>query len=77
MLLSLKKNGKTTKTKEETNKQQHNKQRTTKQTKIATRYNDPCLQLRWRFYQTIALNVQQVQPSFPILLSAYLNDATQ
>ena len=34
--------------------------KTTKQTKSVTTYNSPCLHRRWRRYQAIALNDQQV-----------------
>ena len=43
-------------------KQNRNKQKTTKQTKTAITYNVPCLHHRWRCYQTIALNDQQIGP---------------
>ena len=65
MLLSLKKNKNKTKQK----KQQQQQQATTKQTKTATTYNSPCLHHRWRCYQAIALNDQQVGPTSLALLS--------
>ena len=71
MLLSLqKKTNKTKKTKKQkqTNKQS-NKPTTTKHTKTATTYSSPCLHHRWRCYQTIALNDQQVGPTSLALLS--------
>ena len=34
--------------------------KTTKQTKSVTKHNSPCLHRRWRCYQAIALNDQQV-----------------
>ena len=68
MLLSLKTKVKKTKT---------NKQTITKQTKTATAYNNPCLHHRWRCYQAIALNYQQLGPTSLALLSPLLNDATQ
>ena len=46
-----------------------NKQTTTKQTKTATAYNSPCLHYSWRCYQAIALNDQQVGPTFLAPLS--------
>ena len=61
MLLSLKK-------KENPTNKQTNKQ-TTKQTKIATTYNSPNLHHRWRCYQAIAVNDQQVRPTSLALLS--------
>ena len=74
MLLSLqkkqtnKKNKTTTTTKKQTNKQS-NKPTTTKHTKTATTYSSPCLHHRWRCYQAIALNDQQVGPTSLALLS--------
>ena len=62
MLLSLKKSTKIT---------------TTKQTKTATTDNSPCLHHKWKCYQAIALNDQQVGPTSLALLSSLLNDATQ
>ena len=62
MLLSLK-------TKKQKKQKQTNKQTTTKQTKTATTYNSPCLHHRWRCYQAIALNDQQVGPTSLALLS--------
>ena len=59
MLLSLKK----------TNKKQKNNQTTTKQAKITTTYNSSCLHHRWRCYQAIALNDQQVGPTSLALMS--------
>ena len=58
MLLSLKKQ---TKKKKE-------KQTTTKQTKTAITYNSPCLHHRWKCYQAIALNDEQVGPASLALL---------
>ena len=55
MLHSLKKTQKTQKT-------------TTEQAKTATTYNSPCLHQRWRYYQAIALNDQQVGPTSLALL---------
>ena len=66
MLLSLQKKQKN-KTKQ-TNKQS-NKPTTTKHTKTATTYSSPCLHHRWRCYQAIALNDQQVGPTSLALLS--------
>ena len=76
MLLSLqkkttKKNNKkqkSKKTKKQTNKQS-NKPTTTKHTKTATIYSSPCLHHRWRCYQAIALNDQQLGPTSLALLS--------
>ena len=74
MLLSLQKKQKNKKKKQqqqtnkETNKQS-NKPRTTKHTKTATTYSSPCLHHRWRCYQAIALNDQQVGPTSLALLS--------
>ena len=59
MLLSLKKK----------KKKKKNKITTTKQTKTATTYNSPCLHHRWKCYQAIALNDQQVGPKSIALLS--------
>ena len=52
----------------QTNKQS-NKPATTKHTKTATTYSNPCLHHRWRCYQAIALNDQQVGPTSLVLLS--------
>ena len=76
MLLSLqkkkkkKKKSKNKKTKgnKQTNKQS-NKPTTTKHTKTATTYSSPCLHYRWRCYQAIVLNDQQVGPTSLALLS--------
>ena len=68
MLLSLQKKP----IKKQTNKQtskQSNKPTTTKHTKIATTYSSLCLHHRWRCYQAIALNHQQVGPTSLALLS--------
>ena len=68
MLLSLQKKKKKkiththTHTKKQRNKQS-NKPTTTKHTKTATTYSSPCLHHRWRCYQAIALNDQQVGPT--------------
>ena len=64
MLLSLRK--KKTKKIKQKNKQtnkQSNKPTTTKHTKTATTYSSPCLHHRWRCYQAIAMNDQQVGPT--------------
>ena len=58
-------------------KKKTNKQTTTKQAKIGTKYDSPCLHHRWRCYQTIALNDQKVGSTSLSPLSPYLNDATQ
>ena len=68
MLLSLQKKQKKNKTKTKTIKQT-NKQTTTKDKKTATTYSSPCLHNRWRCYQAIALNDQQVGPTSLALLS--------
>ena len=73
MLLSLqktqqKKKQKKLQTSKQTNKQS-NKPTTTKHTKTATTYSSPCLHHRWRRYQGIALNDQQVGPTSVALLS--------
>ena len=71
MLLSPRKKKKK-KTKQKKNKQtnkQSNKPTTTKHTKTATTYSSPCLHQRWRCYQAIALNDQQVGPTSLALLS--------
>ena len=75
MLLSLrkktnkqKKQQKNKAKKTETNKQS-NKPTTAKHTKTATTYSSPCLHHRWRCYQAIALNDQQVGPTSLALLS--------
>ena len=52
--------------KRQTNKQtnkQSNKPTTTKHTKTVTTYSSPCLHHRWRCYQAVALNNQQVGPT--------------
>ena len=76
MLLSLQKktkqNKKNNNKKNQKNKQtnkQSNKPTTTKHTKTATTYSSPCLHHRWRCYQAIALNDQQVGPTSLALLS--------
>ena len=77
MLLSLQKKQNKTKKKQQKNKQtskQTNKQtikqtNNTKHTKTATTYSSPCLHHRWRCYQAIALNDQQVGPTSLALLS--------
>ena len=49
---------------EKKQKQKQKKQKTkTKQAKTVTTYNSPCLHQRWRCYQPIALNDQQVGPT--------------
>ena len=71
MLLSLQEKQNKTKKKHKKNKQtskQSNKP-TTKHTKTATTYSSPCLHHRWRCYQAIALNDQQVGPTSLALLS--------
>ena len=72
MLLSLRKKTKKTQNKTKKNKQtnkQSNKPITAKHTKTATTYSSPCLHHRWRCYQAIALNDQQVGPTSLALLS--------
>ena len=75
MLLSLQKKAtkkpkkpKNKQTNKQTNKQS-NKPTITKHTKTATTYSSPCLHHRWRCYQGIALNDQQVGPTSLALLS--------
>ena len=69
MLLSLrKKQQQTNKKKQQTNKQS-NKPITAKHTKTGTTYSSPCLHHKWRCYQAIALNDQQVGPTSLALLS--------
>ena len=68
MLLSLRKITKKKQKKKQTNKQS-NKPPTRKHTKTATTYSSPCLHHRWRCYQAIALNDQQVGPTSLALLS--------
>ena len=72
MLLSLRKkkqkNKQIKKTKKTTNKQS-NKPITAKHTKTGTTYSSPCLHHRWRCYQAVALNDQQVGPTSLALLS--------
>ena len=65
MLLSLKKRKKKKKQKQK----KTNKQTATKQTKTPTTYNSPSLHHRWRYYQEITLNDQQVGPTSLLLLS--------
>ena len=72
MLLSPRKKTNKNKKQKKTNKQtnnQTNKPATTKHTKAATTYSSPCLHHRWRCYQAIALNDQQVRPTSLALLS--------
>ena len=78
MLLSLQKKKKKKKiekkqqTNKQTNKQtikQTNNNKTHKNSKTATTYSSPCLHHRWRCYQAIALNDQQVGPTSLALLS--------
>ena len=70
MLLSLRKKKQIKKQQKNkpTNKQS-NKPITAKHTKTATTYSSPCLHHRWRCYQAIALNDQQVGPTSLALLS--------
>ena len=58
MLISLKKY-----------KKKQTQKTTTKQIKTATTYNSPCLHHRWRCYQAIAQNDQEVGPTSLALLS--------
>ena len=59
MLLSLKKTKK--KQTKKTNKQQQNKQK-------QQQHNGPCVHHRWRCYQSVNLNYQQLGPtSLPLL----------
>ena len=61
MLLSLQKKTKKKQKKQKTKtNKQTNKPTTTKHTKTATTYSSPCLHHRWRCYQAIALNDQQL-----------------
>ena len=74
MLLSLRKKKQKNKKQNKNNKQtnnnkQSNKPTTTKHTKTATTNSSPCLHHRWRCYQAIALNDQQVGPTSLALLS--------
>ena len=55
--------------KKQKTKKKNKKTTTTEQAKIATTYNSPCLHHRWRCYQAIALNDQQVGPTSLALLS--------
>ena len=67
MLLSLQKmQNKKNKPNKQTNQQQQN-------TKTTTTYSSPCLHHRWRCYQAIALNVQQVGPTSIALLYCHLS----
>ena len=66
MLLSLKQKNKKNPKKQET---KTDKQTITKQTKAVTAYNSFCLHYRWRCYQEIALNDQQVGRTSLSLLS--------
>ena len=62
MLLSLQKETRKQQqktTNKQTNKQS-NKPTTTKHTETTTTYSSPCLHHKWRCYQAIALNDQQV-----------------
>ena len=68
MLLSLRKKTNKKKKQKKPNKPT-NKPTTTKHTKTATAYSSPCLHHRWRYYQAIALNDQQVGPTSLSLLS--------
>ena len=72
MLLSLQKKEiqkKKQKKNKQTNKQTNKPTTTPKHTKTATTYSSPCLRQRWRCYQAIALNDQQVGPTSLALLS--------
>ena len=70
MLLSLEKKNK--------NKHTHtHKTTTTKQAKTASTYNSPYSHHRWRCYQAISLNDQQIGPTSLALLSPSLNDVTR
>ena len=72
MLLSLRRKTNKQTNKQKTSKQtskQSNKPTTTKHTKAATTYSSPCLHHRWRCYQAIVLNDQQVGPTSLALLS--------
>ena len=84
MLLYLKKKkdtkqNKTKKAKTKTNKQNKTKKNKTikattttnnnKKNKNNNKYNSPCLHHRWKCYQAIALNDQQVGPTSLVLLS--------
>ena len=66
MLLSLQKKQKNNNKQTNT---ESNKPPKTKHTKTATTYSSPCLHHRWRCYQAIALNDQQVGPTSLALLS--------
>ena len=50
-------------------KTKHKKEIATKETKTETTYNSPFLHHRWRCYQAIALNDQQLGPTSLTLLS--------
>ena len=65
MLLSLQKEQNKKKQKKTTNKQTNNQknQQIQNTQKTATTYSSPCLHHRWRCYQAIALNDQQVGPT--------------
>ena len=75
MLLSLQKKQKqkqknnNKKTKNKQTKKQSNKPTTIKHSKTAATYSSPCLHHRWRCYQAIVLNDQQVGPPSLALLS--------
>ena len=70
MLLSLRKKTNKKNTTKQKNKQTNNQTNQQQQnTKTATTYISPCLHHRWRCYQAIALNDQQVGPTSLALLS--------
>ena len=69
MLLSLQKEKQKQKKQNKQRNKQSNKPTTTKHTKTGTTYSSPCLHHRWRCYQAIALNDQQVGPTSLALLS--------
>ena len=56
--------------KKNTRTQTHKNKTATKQTKTATTDNSPCLHHRWRYYQAIPLNDQQIGPTSLALLSS-------
>ena len=64
MLLSLRKKNQN----KQTNKQTI-KPKATKHTKTVPTYSSPCLHHRWRCYQAIVLNDQQLGPTSLALLS--------
>ena len=65
----IKQNKRKQKNKTKQNKKNKTQKTTTQQTKTATTHNSPCLHHRWKCYQAIALNDEQIGPTSLVLLS--------